>query len=450
MTTEIRQPGRFGRTGIRLLIPVTIGLLYAMLAMEPDLSMSVALLVGISGVIVILLALDQYLVDQGMHGWSPGLVLGFALVFRLMFIWRSPVLSDDIYRYLFDGLMVLHGANPYSAAPDTARLFTPAMGDLLPLINHSHLVTLYPPAAQLVFGAGAALGTLTGPLAGMKLMLSALDMGACILLIVLLKELSLPISRVALYAWNPLPILEIAGSGHVDGAAVLFVLAAIILAIQPGKGIFSGVLMALAVLTKWVPLMFVPFWLLLVSRKARAMALGTFSASGCLMAALFWPDLANGMTTLVQYLHHWEFSGLLFRTLRNLTGSGEMARISLMVMFASTSGVLLLKHVCRPRNPEFTVACLATLAGAYLFFSPTVYPWYALYLTAFLPMFPNPAGLVFAWSVMLSYRILLVRNLTGLWVEDDLTPLMIVAAPAAILIGSLLVNAINPGRKKWS
>ncbi|GAB6146068.1 hypothetical protein [Desulfocicer niacini] len=430
------------------MIPVTIGLLYAMLAMEPDLSMSVAMLVGISGVIVILLALDQYLIDQGIHCWAPGLVLGFALVFRLMFIWRAPVLSDDIYRYLFDGLMVLHGVNPYSAAPDTARLFTPALVDLLPLVNHSHLVTLYPPVAQFVFGAGAALGILIGPLVGMKLVLSAMDMGSCILLIVLLKELGLPISRVALYAWNPLPILEIAGSGHVDGAAVFFVLGALILAIQPGKGVFSGVFMALAVLTKWVPLMFVPFWLLLLAGKTRAMALGIFGTSGCLMAALFWPDLTNGMTTLGQYLRHWEFSGLLFRAFRNLTGSGEMARIWLMVLFASTSGVLLLKHFCRPRNPEYTVVCLATLGGAYLVLSPTVYPWYALYLAVFLPMVPNPAGLVFAWSVMLSYRVLLVRNLTGLWVEDDLTPLMIVVAPAVMLIGNSLVNAINSGRKK--
>lgn len=444
--TCIQHTGRFTGVWSRITISTAVFLLFARLAAEPDLSISAALLVGVTAIIVILLALTQYLSHQGISPWSPIFIIGIALLIRLLFIWNLPVLSDDLYRYLFDGLMVLRGTNPYGAAPDAAVCLTREMADLIPLINHANLVTIYPPAAQMVFAGGAAMGKLAAPLAGMKLILSAMDIGSCILMLLLVKQLGLPSSRVILYAWNPLPVLEIAGSGHIDGGAAFFLLAALTLAIRPGKGIATGFFMALAILTKWVPLMALPFWFLLVPRTRRIQALVALCVTGSLLTSLFWPELLNSVATLGQYLRHWEFSGLMFRELRHFTGSGEISRIITMVLFAGITAILFLKQLRRPSEPGTAFGSLAAMGAAYLVLSPTAYPWYALYLAIFLPFIRHPAGLIFTWSVMLSYRILMVRNLTGLWLEDDLIPVMIVAAPMAAMICHALVKAFTVTR----
>ncbi|MFH1153855.1 MAG: glycosyltransferase 87 family protein [Pseudomonadota bacterium] len=447
MNPGSRHPSLSRNVWIRIGLPAAVFILFASLAAVPDLSRSVALLVGLSGAIVILLALGQYLAGKGEGDWSPAIIIVVALLVRLLFIPEPPVLSDDLYRYIFDGLVTLQGGNPYSAAPDGAELLTREAASILPMINHAHLVTIYPPAAQLLFAAGAAAGKLIGPVPGMKLVFAGLDVGSCILILVLLRQLGLPCSRGILYAWNPLPVLEIAGSGHVDGAALLFILAALVLATRPGTGIAAGLFMGLAVLTKWVPLMIVPFWLLLVSgTRQRAAALGAFAVTGVLLAALFWPNLVNAWITLGQYLRNWEFSGFLFRGLRYVAGSGETARILLAALFTAVTGALFVGRVRRPPETAALFGCMAVVAGAYLVLSPTVYPWYALYLAVFLPFVRNPACLVFTWSVLFSYRILLVRHLTGLWVEDDVTPLLIVAAPCAALSAHALVR-ILPARR---
>ena len=84
------------------------------------------------------------------------------------------------------------------------------------MITHPEMHTIYPPAAQLFFAAGAAFGK---SVTGMKIIFIIFDVFTCMLLIKLLIALDMPVWRSVLYAWHPLPVLEISGSGHVDGIA---------------------------------------------------------------------------------------------------------------------------------------------------------------------------------------------------------------------------------------
>ena len=115
------------------------------------------LLVGVTALMAMLLSLSLYCGERVKVLWSPAVILSVALVLRLLFLFAPPQLSDDIYRYLWDGSNLLRGVNPYAAAP-SAITPPPELKAVHAKINHPDYVTIYPPAAQLVFAGGAAFG----------------------------------------------------------------------------------------------------------------------------------------------------------------------------------------------------------------------------------------------------------------------------------------------------
>jgi hypothetical protein len=72
--------------------------------------------------------------------------------------------------------------------------------------------------------------------------------------------------------------------------------------------------------------------------------------------------------------------------------------------------------------------------------TPTLHPWYGLYLVAFLPFAPGAAGIVLSWSVILGYRVLMDYRLSGLWLEDSLTSFLIISAPLLALAASCCLS----------
>ncbi len=435
--------------------------------MLPDLGLAIPELVGICGWIIILLAICQVdtlktnHTDETGFFWSPAFILALAALFRAMFLWRVPELSDDIYRYLFDGLMTVSGNNPYLDAPLNIRTATPQMAELVPMINHAHLATIYPPAAQLVFAAGALIAKISGisALAGMKLLLVIMDLITCAIIINILMILNLSKKRAILYAWHPLPVIEIAASGHVDAAAVFFLMAAVALVIvirsakQQGRDpnhlqtsvvmILAGIFMAFAILTKWLPVVFLPgLWLTIKSGFRRYFIYGCLAAAG-LLTWPFLPEFIHGLQTLSTYLQNWEFSGFAFRQLRQMTGAGETARLILAAGFILITG-LACGQLLWEKTYRQMLRCFLTIAFAYLILTPTLHPWYAIYLTVFLPFAAGSAltsagltlagltlaSLTLSWAVFLAYQVLILYRLQGVWIEDDFTALLIVLAPA--------------------
>ncbi len=444
-----------GRRRIVLLragLPCVI--IFTCLALSPKghLALCVPELIGCAAIVTVVLAAAAFAVEKaGLH-WSATFILLFAGILRALFLFRSPELSDDIFRYLFDGMMLLCGANPYAEAPARVITSDPAIRALIPLVNHAELPTIYPPAAQAVFAAGAFLG---GAL-GMKLLLAAMDLFGCLLIIRILTRLELPASRAVLYAWHPLPVIEIAASGHIDAAAICFLLLALYLALRcgpcasrpPGAAVMArrigrkeiafsfaaGACFMIAVLVKWIPLLFLPGVFLLVNRRCRTYWIAGCAMTGALLTTPFWPEIQNGYSTLAVYLVHWEFSGFAFRTLREISDSGTTARIILGMGAIAGAGGIYFRLLFRgfshtERLPLFVFSSFYAASFVWLLLTPTLHPWYALYLVCFLPFTPGPAGLVLSWSVLLAYRVLIPYHLTGNWIENDATPLWIAAAP---------------------
>jgi len=427
----------------------------ALLAMEAELRLAIPMLVGVTATVTVTLAVVLYYGERDLLDWSPSVILTVALLLRLLFLFSPPQLSDDIYRYLWDGSNLLHGINPYAAAPSTV---TPSseLAAIHSRINHPQYVTIYPPAAQLLFSLGAALG---GSVTGLKILLALLDLGVCGLVIVLLKRLELPAWRAVLYAWNPLPVLEIAGSGHVDGAGLTMLMGAFCLLLVERKSaaaniprrwpfLLSGVLLAFAGLVKLFPFVLAPVLLLLVPPERRMHFWAGFLGALAALLLLFMPHLINVTASLDLYARNWEFAGFAFSMLRTMTGSGMLARlllfssfvlIAVAIFFRLTGGIKRINRATAPavKGRLALEACYA-IAMALLLLTPTLQPWYALCLAVFLPFCAGPAGLLLCWAVFLTYQVQIPYFILGQWIENQSVTTAVFLAPVtAYVMGRL-------------
>lgn len=455
-TRQMTSTSLAGKT-IAAALPLCLVFSSILLAVQPELRLAIPLLVGVTAFMAILLSLSLYCGERMKVIWPPAVILGVALVLRLLFLFAPPQLSDDIYRYLWDGGNLLRGVNPYVAAP-AAITPQPELKDIHARINHPDYVTIYPPAAQLVFAGGAATG---GTVTGLKAFLALIDLGLCALLVVLLQRLELPIWRTVLYAWNPLPVLEIAGSGHVDGAGLAMLLGSICLLVPERQGaagtaprrwpyLLSGALLASASLVKLFPLVLAPVLFLLVPIGRRRYFAAGFTASLAALVLPFLPHLVNMTASLDLYARNWEFAGFAFNTIRAVTGSGTIARMLLAggflgaVLLITCRQAIRLKATLSPtaRVRQALNACYA-IAMALLLLTPTLQPWYALSLAVFLPFWPGPAGLVLCWAVFLTYQVQISYFILGQWTENPWVTAAVFLAPVTAFALSRLFRGVR-------
>jgi hypothetical protein len=325
--------------------------------------------------------------------------VAIGLLPRLLLLPADPRLSEDLYRYLWDGRLVAAGENPFPRAPSDPSL-SRYHDALLERLNHADVPTIYPPMAQFLFGAAARTAPKPWAWKGVLLVLEGILLLA---LLALLRSRGLPAERALLYYWNPLVVIESFGSGHVDLAAAAFLLLALA-AIEIRRPALGGAALAAAALVKYLPLLVVPA---LVRRRSFA-ALGVAAATG---AILFLPFLGAGSslwTGLTTYLRHWEWNGSLYALVRPLFETGEAPRAILAALVAVAAVVVGWKA------RTLTGAALALLA-AWILASPTVYPWYLVMLVALLPLHPEAGLLLFSGLVALSYAPLGAFRETGAW-----------------------------------
>lgn len=210
----------------------------------------------------------------------------------------------------------------------------------------------------------------------------------------------------------------------------------------------AGIIFALAALVKLLPLIYLP-GVLLGLRRFRGRFLLGIVASGTALLVPFLPELGNALGTLKTYAANWEFAGFAFCSLRRATGSGELSRMILAALFLAIAAYRY--HRCAvdqqrtSANDENAILLLSLRACSevtlcFLLLTPTLHPWYALYLAALLPFAAGPARLVFCWSVLLSYRVLLPYSIIGQWQEHELTTALVSLAPVAAFLAVTLVR----------
>ena len=358
-------------------------------------------------------------------------VLTVAVLLRLLALPLAPSLSDDVYRYLWDGRVVAHGSNPYLAPPNDPGL-AGTRDELWQQTAHREIATVYPPLALAFFTAASVLPQ---SLLAYKLALIAVDLIGCALLLALARRRGGAVAALA-YVWNPLLVIEGAGMGHVDVLGASLVIACVYL-LSSGNGSFSaarrslaaGAVAALAVLAKLIPLAALPFWWRESNRRRRHGRLFVVGAA-CLLVPSAAGVLAwtGGVPPgLVDYALRWEYNGPLYEPLWRLLGALQLDRLAAGVvhLVRTVSGGAVeappWDTLYSYAYPQFlarlallvaaaaawrrlwrrrldTVAAAYGVFGILLLCSPTLYPWYLIW--------------VLPWAALLGARSVLLLSAT--------------------------------------
>lgn len=185
-----------------------------------------------------------------------GLILGGALLLRIIFLPLPPNLSRDSWRYVWDARVFLHGYSPYVYAPGNNVLIS-LRNAIFTYSRYRNVPSIYPPVAQYIYALSYLL--VPNSLTSLKMVFMLFDLASCVILAMLLTRRGLDPSRVLLYAWCPLPIIEFALEGHVDVLAITFTLLAMLTADdQSRRGrVLTGFFIGMGTLAKLYPILLV-------------------------------------------------------------------------------------------------------------------------------------------------------------------------------------------------
>ena len=314
-----------------------------------------------------------------------------AIGFRLLLLFALPQLSDDVYRFVWDGRLLAHGYNPYLYQPNQL-LNTPVAAtcgldeSVLRLLNSPSYFTVYPPVNQALFGLAAWLSpeSLSGNVIWLRIPIVVCEAGSLWLMVKLLRWLNMHPNLALLYGLNPLVILELTGNVHAESIMIFFVLLAAWLLVAYDRWIASAGALALAIGTKLLPLLLLP---LIIRRLGWRKGLRYALLAGVLTMALFAPfaslDLArNVFSSLNLYFQKFEFNASVYYVLRAIgywvKGYNAIERIGFWLSVTTTLSVLWIAFCWRTAT---SVQLIATLT-VYFAFATTVHPWYVTTMVA--------------------------------------------------------------------
>ncbi len=335
--------------------------------------------------------------------WPMKWVWATAVLARALLLFTTPTLSDDVYRYQWDGYVAHHNVSPYTFA-----INDPALDYLdIPqrtLANNTWMASPYLPAAQVIFWL-----VTFAPLKPvfMQLAMIIFDLLSAAVLAKLLQRAKLPPHRLLLYLWNPLVIVEVAHGAHIDAWMVLLTVTAVYLTLHNSKftihNFLSPLFLALATLTKIIPVLALPVLFWRWSWRQRIFY-------GMVTVALLLPsgwragwglsgelDGRGVFGALRIYTNQWNFNSGLFHWLEVRLGAPgygapfPAAQNIVLAMMMLT--LLVIWLVARHHSGERAILRLTAVPFmANFILTPTVHPWYLLILLAFLPFLPPTKG----------------------------------------------------------
>ena len=386
-----------------------------------DLRQNIPAALALYGAAFVLFILTLHLLpnEEDSDAWSATInkryllaVLALALVFRCI-LWPSvPSLSDDIYRYVWEGKIVSNGLNPFALAPDSPALADLRDATIFPLISRPNLMTIYPPLAQFIFAAASVVNY---SVFSMKAAFIIFDLATIGLLMLTLCALNMNPLRVALYAINPLVIVEFSGSGHLDSAGICFMMLALYLSLKR-KSLSSAAVLALSFLVKLFPLLLLPA--IMRTRKAAALLIFFYVSA---IAFLPFLDAGQGLVhSLGIYTKDWMFNSAIHTLLLQLVQNNQIARRIAALIFISIAAGIYYCFFKGQNNgkPESIYHAGFMLLGAFLLCTPVLHPWYVCWIVPFLVIAHNRAWLFLSGAVFGSYWVLRGFASAGQWLES--------------------------------
>ena len=394
---------------LRFLIPILIIGAFLILSYEIGRSDTFVLLSLYSGIFVLL----WYWIRNYN---TLGSILLLGIIARLCFSFHLPELSQDFYRYLWDGQVQQLGMNPYLYTPENlidivifpdVHLLFDKMGSLS-AGNYSN----YPPASQYIFRL-AAFFSQHHLLDGVVILRSIYFIGELFLFffgISFLKKLRFDPLNIAWYFLNPLVIIEGIGNLHGESLMCCFMLISLFFIIQK-RCFIGGIFMGISVAIKLLPLLIIPvFYKYLDWRKFSLFCLGIGLSS-----VFFWVSFWEGnmasqyKNTIDLWFTTFEFNGSLYNILRaigyKLKGYNIIRKLGQVTPFIVIGLVGIFTFIRSNRTAESLIKSILFSLSCYFFISTTVHPWYIINLLFFGILSGYAYPLVWSLTVFWSYSV---------------------------------------------
>jgi hypothetical protein len=344
---------------------------------------------------------------------------GLAVLYRLIFLFALPNLSQDFYRFIWDGKLILESINPYLHKPSELiagfqGIWTELFDGMGNLSQGNY--TSYPPVNQLIFAISAFLGgkSILGSVIMMRILIILADLGTLFFGRKLLQTFGIPQHQIFWYFLNPFIIIELTGNLHFEGVMLFFMIWSLYL-LQQKKWLLSAVIMGISVSVKLLPLIFLPlFWNYFRKNEGlKLQKLGLYYlAVGITVLATFLPFLSselisNFSSSIRLWFQKFEFNASVYYLIRwigfEVKGYNIIGTAGKFLPIIVISIILGLAFFRRNKNLQHLIISMLLGITAYFFLSTTVHPWY-LATPLFLSVFTKFRYMIL-WTglVFLSY-----------------------------------------------
>jgi alpha-1,6-mannosyltransferase len=334
---------------------------------------------------------------------NRALAAGFVLaaIMQGFLIATPPTLSDDMYRYVWDGRVQARGISPYRYPPDAPELRDLRDQAVWQSVNRKSAVTVYPPAAEMAYAALWRIWPDNVRWFQAAMAVGGLAAGA--LLVGLLRAAALSPARVLIYLWSPLLAFETAHSAHVDGLVLPLLVAVWWARLRERDGLV-GILLGLATAVKIYPVILLPaLWRPGHPRGRWRLPLAFLLT----LTACYLPYVATSGTEVLGYLPHYfgeRFNmGLAGLLVPIFTGLGADPSLAMFILTFITLAALGVWMVLRPAPDALTaVRRCVWLIGAFTLLAQDLFAWYMLWLLPLVALFLQPGRILGlradAWS----------------------------------------------------
>ncbi|MEQ9403003.1 MAG: glycosyltransferase 87 family protein [Cyclobacteriaceae bacterium] len=342
---------------------------------------------------------------------SVKLLIGIGILSRIVLFFSMPSLSDDIYRFIWDGTLLNNGTHPFDQLPAfyLDKNIPGITQELFNQLNSPDYFTIYPPLNQLVFW----LSTLTGSgnwlvsANTIRTLLLLADIGSLWVLIKLLKKFGKSLHLAFLFFLNPLVILEFTGNLHFEGLVIFFLLTGIYF-FETSRKFLSGINLGLAIGTKLLPLIFLPYLFLrgIKTKKWLISIIAGLVAVFSLVPMLSDSFISGMQSSLSLYFQKFEFNASIYFLAREIGywiyGYNKIAQIGPILSLVSIISILTISIIGVVKKWSLPKTFLFILS-VYLLFATTVHPWYILPLVVFGILSGYNFPIVWSFMITVTY-----------------------------------------------
>ena len=336
----------------------------------------------------IVLQADADAVDRGtLFG-----IFVLAALMQSLLIFSRPTLTDDMYRYVWDGRVQAHGISPYRHPPNAMELLSLRDDDIYPWINRKPVVTVYPPAAEASFFLLWRIWP--DNIHWFQAAMAAGGLVAGILLVGLLKDLGYSPARSLIFLWSPLLIFETAHAAHVDGLVLPLLVGAWWARVRE-RDALVGFLLGIATAMKFYPALLLPFLWRPQDPKGKWITPLTFVIA---IGIFYVPYVLTSETSVLGYLpRYFKETFNISPLVSTLNHFLDAVHLNLPYRLVGLSlGTILIAAIWCVLHPapdaETALRRCIWPIGVVTLFSQELFAWYMLWLLPLTAIFLQPSN----------------------------------------------------------